>query len=89
MNGSENIKKEEQIHLSLRTSTTRRVIGSFSSSVVPRSGELIDLDGSLFQVTSVCYRVTGQEGSHVDLEVHPANDAALRYVSEILLANSV
>lgn len=75
------------MHLSLRTSTTKQVIGSFDSPIVPRSGELIDLDGSLFQVTTVCYLVTGQESNHVDLEIHPANDAALQCVSEILLAS--
>jgi hypothetical protein len=74
------------MHLSLHISTTKQVIGAFNSPVVPRSDELIDLDGSLFQVKSVCYRVAGQECNCVDLEVHPANDTALQYVSRILLA---
>lgn len=73
------------MHLSLHTSVIRE-IGSFTSPVVPRVDELIDLAGSLFLVIAVSYCVTEAESNHVDLDVQPANEAARQRVGDALHA---
>lgn len=77
--------------ISLHTSATKDMIGSYNSPIVPCVGEHIHLidatpTGVLLQVTKVCYQAqnTDQESSTVDLQVAAANDAARQYIGRIL-----
>jgi len=81
--------------ISLRSSSSKQEISVYTSPVVPRPGETISLldvapGDVLFRVVDVCYQVQNSEqGSNaVHLEVMPANEAACRYLGEMLYAGA-
>lgn len=73
------------MHLFLRTSATKKPLGSYVSTVVPRAGEHVNLAHAVsFRVVDVYYHIHDQENDRVDLEVAPVDDVACQYIRDAL-----